>query len=907
MGDFMATILYNILIMPIVLFIEIVFNVMNLAFNSPGIAIVFVSIAVQLLCFPLYKRADAIQAQERQKQKEMKPWLDHIRKTFRGDERFMMQQAYYKLCDYKPFYAIKGSVSLLLQIPFFIAAYNFLSGLDALKYASFLGIADLSKPDQFIQIGAVSINLLPILMTLFNIVSGIIYTKGFPLKDKIQTYGLAVIFLVLLYKSPSGLVFYWTLNNVFSLFKNIFTKFVKNPKKIIAAVLLAAGLLDAIYVIFFSKRSSTFNLFALSLAVVCILPFVFTVINSKKKAKSESDEKNNLKSVNAVFYSSLTAVFLLVAIVIPVNVVKTSPVDFISTSYGPFGLIFRIISIFLGLFFVWINIFYLFSSEKIKKVFSVAAGMAAVIFPVNYFFFGRKLGIISSFLVYLHHPKFSAAQMAVNTLIVVAAAAVALIIGLKKADWLKRICQIAAVTFAVTAIAGMVSIEKTLAFEGHPERNRAETATEAKVDKIIPLSKNGKNVIVLMLDRALSGYMPYMIEEKPELVEMFDGFTYYPNTISFGSSTILGSPSLFGGYEYTPIEINKRIDETVTEKQNEALTVLPKLFSDNNYNVTVCDPPFAGYKEVPDLSIYDNYEGIKAYHTIGTYSGKDKSKYNSLYEPQQIRSFVFYCLMKSMPIATQNILYQNGVYWSTGVFAPTIASFLDSYTVLSNLESLTDISSGDDDNLLLMKNKATHEPIILEEPDYIPSINARLPADNIKKAADGSELDLSNLDHMRHYHCNISSLLRLGEWFDYLREQGVYDNTRIIIVADHGFDLGQFDYMKLSNGVNVETLNPLLLVKDFNSKGFNVSDEFMTNADTPSLALKDIIDNPVNPFTGKFIDNSAKTAHAQTITTSQESDNKDGQRKTLITDDGEWWNVQDNIFDVNNWKKAEVN
>lgn len=901
----MGTILNNIVIMPIVLFIEVVFNVMNLAFKSPGIAIIFVSIAVQLLCFPLYKRADFIQEKERQKQKEMKPWLDHIKKTFKGDERFMMQQAYYKLCDYKPVYAIKGSVSLLLQIPFFIAAYSFLSGLDALKYASFIGIADLSKPDQLIHIGAMSINLLPVLMTLFNIISAVIYTKGFPLKDKIQTYGLALVFLVLLYQSPSGLVFYWTLNNVFSLFKNIFTKYVKNPKKVISISLLAIGLLDVIYVIFFSHRSNFFNMLALLFAFACILPFVIILVKNKI-ASDASDKQIDLKLTNSVFYTSLFAVFLLLAMVIPVNVIKTSPVDFISSSYGPFGLIFRVLSIFAGLLFVWINIFYLFSTERLKKVFSVAAGVIAVLFPVNYFFFGRKLGIISSFLIYLHHPTFSVSQILINALVVVAVALITLIVSIKKSEWIKRLCQIAAITFAVTAVVGMVSIERTLSIEGHPEKNRAEVTAKADTDKIIPMSKNGKNVVVLMLDRAISGYIPYMMEEKPELAEMFDGFTYYPNTISFGGSTVLGSPSLFGGYDYTPLEINKRKTESLTKKQNEALTVLPKLFSDKQFSVTVCDPPFAGYKNIPDLSIYDDYKGVSAYNLIGAYSAEDKSQYSSLYEPQQVRSFVFYNIMKSLPLATQNILYQNGVYWSTGVFAPTISSFLDSYSVLKRLSSLTEISSGNDNNFLMMKSRATHEPIILEESNYEPSLTAQLPEDNIKKAADGSELDLSNTDYMRHYHCNISSLLRLGEWFDFLREQGVYDNTRIIIVADHGFDLGQFDYMELSNGVNVEAVNPLLLVKDFNSKGFNISDEFMTNADTPTIALEGIVTNPVNPFTGNSINSDAKTSNSQIITTSQFSDNKDGQISTLYTDDGEWWMVNDDIFDVNNWKRAEV-
>ena len=58
-------------------------------------------------------------------------------------------------------------------------------------------------------------------MTAINVVSSAIYTKGAPLKEKIQINVLAAIFLVILYNSPSGLVLYWILNNTFSLVKNV--------------------------------------------------------------------------------------------------------------------------------------------------------------------------------------------------------------------------------------------------------------------------------------------------------------------------------------------------------------------------------------------------------------------------------------------------------------------------------------------------------------------------------------------------------------------------------------------------------------------------------------------------------------------------------------------------------------
>ena len=44
----------------------------------------------------------------------------------------------------------------------------------------------------------------------------------------------------------------------------------------------------------------------------------------------------------------------------------------------------------------------------------------------------------------------------------------------------------------------------------------------------------------------------------------------------------------------------------------------------------------------------------------------------------------------------------------------------------------------------------------------------------------------------------MASYRALGDWFDYLRANNLYDNTRIIIVSDHGHASGKFD--ELSEG-----------------------------------------------------------------------------------------------------------
>ena len=220
--------IYNLLIQPLVMIYDVLFTLIYGLIENPVPSIIVLSIVINFIVLPLYKKADALQKAEQEKQKKMKPWIDHIRKHFSGDERFMIQSAYYRIEHYSPLSALKEAGPLFLQIPFFIAAYRYISTLPILEGASFGPIQDLLKPDGLITVGGFTVNILPILMTVINIVSGTIYSKGGPVRQRIQIYGTALIFLVLLYNSPSGLVIYWTMNNLFSLGKNIY--FAHEPK-----------------------------------------------------------------------------------------------------------------------------------------------------------------------------------------------------------------------------------------------------------------------------------------------------------------------------------------------------------------------------------------------------------------------------------------------------------------------------------------------------------------------------------------------------------------------------------------------------------------------------------------------------------------------------------------------------
>ena len=186
-----------------------------------GWAIVLMSLVVNTVILPIYMKAESWQEQEQKLRLGFEAKEAMIKRAFHGQERFAMISTMRRQAGYTAFLSMRSSVGFFLQIPFFFAAYHFLSHFDPLSGVSFLGLADLGKPDEALHIGSFAVNVMPILMTVINIGSALIYTKHLARRDKIQLYAMAALFLVLLYDAASGLVLYWTCNNIYSLAKNV--------------------------------------------------------------------------------------------------------------------------------------------------------------------------------------------------------------------------------------------------------------------------------------------------------------------------------------------------------------------------------------------------------------------------------------------------------------------------------------------------------------------------------------------------------------------------------------------------------------------------------------------------------------------------------------------------------------
>ena len=890
----MLNFLYNLIIYPLYQIIEVVYLVVWKLFKNSGYAVLGVSVAVTFLCLPLYIIAEKWQEVERDKQKEMKPGIDRIKAAFKGDEQYMILTTFYKQNHYHPLMALRSSFSLLIQIPFFIAAYNYLSNLEELRGLSFLFIRDMGSPDAMFSIGNFSVNILPIAMTLINICSGIVYCKDLTWKDRAPIFIMALFFLVFLYNSPAGLVLYWTMNNIFSLVKNIFYK-MKNPLKVLYGCLCVAVLFIDYFLLF--KHTGFMHRRIMLMCVVSVIlfiPLLLKLINYLLY-KPFSSLMNNTKACNGLYFISITTLSILLGIYLPSNVIAASPAEFsfIGNHTTPYYLIVDSTAKIMGLLFCWCTAIYFLFGKKIKTIFALLFSVITLGALINCFIFAGDYGLLSPILNFDSPAALKATGKLniINLLVLlIPFIVVGLLIYFNKTKVLNY--GIIFISFALIAISfvNVFKIQKVYKETKGIMENNTSNITEIK--PIFHLSKTNKNVLIFMLDRGISAFVPEILNEKPELKDKFSGFTFYPNTASFGRNTLFGSSAMFGGYDYTPLEMNKRDSEPLVKKHNEALLLVPTLFKENGYEVTVTDSSWANYQWVPDLSIYDG-TGINAYRTITEYTDLWLDEHQDLAgsnvkETLMQRNFIWYSLLKTMPTVFRDTIYNDGFYWNTNKSSKDLQAAVNNYAVLDYLSELTDFSSNNNTYTYIV-NELTHEPAFMQAPDYTPSTNITDYGDS----AFAKDI---------HYHANISALLRVSEFLDYLKENDVYDNTRIIIVSDHAVGVSNNQFTE-NYPIDAVTFNPLLFVKDFNSSGeLIINNDFMTNADVPAISIEGLIANPVNKNTGNPISTSQK-ANGIIIGNGETWSPDDQNKNTFKIDNNQWYYLKDDIHKASNWKQ----
>jgi len=191
-----------------------------------GWAIVLLSLAVYFILYPLTLK----QMRSMKEMQILQPKIEDLRKLYKDNPQKMNKEVMqlYKEHKVNP---LGGCLPLLLQMPIFFALYQALMRSIALKGAGFLWIKDLSEPDRLfllpvsLPVFGNEINILPIVMTI-----GMFIQQKFTManattagaeQQKIMMIIMPLMFGLIFYKMPAGLVLYWFINSTLMLIYQI--------------------------------------------------------------------------------------------------------------------------------------------------------------------------------------------------------------------------------------------------------------------------------------------------------------------------------------------------------------------------------------------------------------------------------------------------------------------------------------------------------------------------------------------------------------------------------------------------------------------------------------------------------------------------------------------------------------
>ena len=189
-----------------------------------GIAIVLITICIRILFYPLANYSFKSMA----KMKVLQPEMTRLKELHKDDKMKLQQEmmALYKKEKVNP---VSGCLPIFIQIPFFFAIYKVLFVTLEMRHQPFYGwIKDLSERDPtsiFNIFGLIPwdppsfliIGVWPCLMGLtMYLQQKLNPTPPDPIQQKIFMF-FPLFLTIILAPFPSGLVIYWTINNVLTM------------------------------------------------------------------------------------------------------------------------------------------------------------------------------------------------------------------------------------------------------------------------------------------------------------------------------------------------------------------------------------------------------------------------------------------------------------------------------------------------------------------------------------------------------------------------------------------------------------------------------------------------------------------------------------------------------------------
>jgi len=330
-----------------------------------------------------------------------------------------------------------------------------------------------------------------------------------------------------------------------------------------------------------------------------------------------------------------------------------------------------------------------------------------------------------------------------------------------------------------------------------------------------------KNVIMLILDQFQTDVFQEIIDEDSYYKDIFTGFTYFRNALAGFVHTYLSVPSILTGQYYdNSIPVQEFI------KKEYTLNSIPKILKENGFQVNL----YPYYK----ASIYFSEEiasNIKK-RQVQSISLRYFRNYR-----KEIMGIYHVTLFRYLPHPFKKYVYNNQLRFLKQILSHRRVDkhSLESYPIhcdIRFMNKMEDFSTIGTDKYVFdfFHLRGMHPPL---------GCNERLEYENLPSNRQG-------------YKKQAKAVLELTKIFlNTLDKIGIYDNSLIFVMADHGdgtfgikipeegFIKNKIEYPIVAS--HVPRALPVILVKPFNSKKeMSISDAPVCLSDTPKTVFSEL-------------------------------------------------------------------
>lgn len=325
---------------------------------------------------------------------------------------------------------------------------------------------------------------------------------------------------------------------------------------------------------------------------------------------------------------------------------------------------------------------------------------------------------------------------------------------------------------------------------------------------------NDKNIVVLILDAVDGDKFKEAMDRDGELADELDGFTCYEDALSSYPYTSRSMPMIFSGkwYENDTKFSDYRIDAF------DKSPLINKLESED-YNIGIYE------KDNIDLS-YDVFNK-RFDNCIAA-----RMDYSSSYSYKLILSMaaVKYAPWNLKKYGWELSKYQNKCRYSDDTTTAFDWSNLNFYNSIKNQNPIT---VSDDKSARIIHLDGAHVPFQYDK--------------NLEKILDAKDAS---------YETNIDACVTLlKQYIARLKESGVYDNSAIVVMADHGYSTSKI----YNDEYFLERMHPMLMIK-------GIGENHSLQYSSAPIAYEDLAEAFVKLLDGskgnkvfKFSDNDTRT------------------------------------------------